>query len=279
MDILPRDCWNVILSYVLDHTQLVLSFTSKLLHSYIIHDKQKISTRDVAGKGYLNLLLWLDSLKYKISNCVPHNAAMYGHLHILEWITTKKKYTLGRDVMEIAATHGHLHILEWYYQKKPDACQGIVRYAIENGHLHILKWAHKKNNITKKDAHDSAIRHDKYDIFAWLIENDIDCNTATCVDTIIIYNRSEFIICMLTNEKYIKCTGYVCQRCIWYDNVNILKWLREDDKYEITYGESKLALDLNRLNVIKYLYDKYDTYTQLVIRNKYSAEKFDNIIV
>jgi hypothetical protein len=68
-----------------------------------------------------------------------YNAALYGHLELLEWISAKDSIQLD-DLCSMAARNGHLHVLQFALSQDCPRDESTCANAAMNGHLETLQW-------------------------------------------------------------------------------------------------------------------------------------------
>jgi len=124
-------------------------------------------------KGNLHVLKWL----YRMDKGVHLNELKIWNLvftpDLAETIDRSSFHMLGK-ICSSAAMYGHLHILEWMIENHPDVWTiEPLMFAARYGHLNILKWAvdkkiYYKSRVLHPDLYVDAIIGGYLDILKWL---------------------------------------------------------------------------------------------------------------
>src|SRR5579872_5745392 len=150
---LPWDIQQILLQFLTEQCPISFIMLSHVNKSYHLLTtnlvfkcklpiKRQVECHEIASKGYLSVLKWAHSLKYKWNAQTCINAAHHGHLDVLKWARSKK-CKWSNEVCSQAALNGHLHIIKW---AKLNGCimgKDTLENAAQRGNLNILKWAHK----------------------------------------------------------------------------------------------------------------------------------------
>lgn len=107
----------------------------------------------------------LDSLFFK-------DCGYYGQLERLQWGLNGRyngvEFSLA---LEYAAKAGHLHILQWGSTKRLLRTLGLLStYAASGGHLHVLKWLAENECWFRMDTVEEAAREDHLETLKYLVE-------------------------------------------------------------------------------------------------------------
>jgi len=212
----------------------------------------------------------LDMCKYcNVGLSFAYNAAVYGHLHILEWL-----HTFGRfddNCVVAAANNGHLHILEWLHNNEYPIDQTDYTIAAQNGHLHIIEWLYQRSadvdfahlaaiighlpilqscNDISIDTCTTAAIHGHIDCLEWLIDNDCECDFEVC-DSAAQYGQCDVV-------KYLYSRGFRCQDGLALaaasGNLELVQWLY-DHNAPINGDEFECAASSGNIEMLDWLYD------------------------
>jgi hypothetical protein len=156
------DCWDMEL---VKHAHIPQSTT------VVFHDRAFHSW--CARNGHLGLLQWIELHVFQCTE-VCAEAAVGGHLHVLQWLVhmgCPMRYPLYPH----AAVSGNVEMLEWLKirehsripigKERPDACNIAVKY----GHLPALQWLDKNGFYMLDHLHDIAIQNDHLHVLQWLV--------------------------------------------------------------------------------------------------------------
>lgn len=125
----------------------------------------------VAEKGHLDILEYMYDKGCRLAIDVPYRAALYGHRHILWWLSTSEIYMDIQRVCETAASGGHLGILKIYYDPWKAQFSDVAVIAAERGYLDILLWMNERNYIgrlSKNKCITIAVERGHQHIVDWL---------------------------------------------------------------------------------------------------------------
>jgi hypothetical protein len=103
-----------------------------------------------ASVGYLEALQLIMSRGVEWHIDVCREAALQGHLNILEWMWKFEvhRHQWGPAIISYAAANGHLNVVKWL--RTTANCEWDYRTcynAARGGHLEVLKWAHANGAI------------------------------------------------------------------------------------------------------------------------------------
>eukprot|EP00594_Rhizosolenia_setigera_P006679 CAMPEP_0178952800 /NCGR_PEP_ID=MMETSP0789-20121207/8053_1 /TAXON_ID=3005 /ORGANISM="Rhizosolenia setigera, Strain CCMP 1694" /LENGTH=228 /DNA_ID=CAMNT_0020633965 /DNA_START=299 /DNA_END=985 /DNA_ORIENTATION=- len=111
-----------------------------------------------AGGGKMNVLNWFETKEFDIDKeWCARLAALYGQLHIIQWLKEEKGFELFRE-MYIHAIEGggHLNVMKWL--REQEGCpfhEWTFSLAVEEGNLDILQWLHDEGcPWPDRSAHD-----------------------------------------------------------------------------------------------------------------------------
>ncbi len=102
----------------------------------------KISVKDAAICGYLNVITYHHEKDHFFPTNVIAWAASNGHLEVVQWLhenRCEEGYTTY--AMNWAAAKGHLEVAKWLHENRHEGCTINVRHvAIVNGHEDVVQW-------------------------------------------------------------------------------------------------------------------------------------------
>ena len=117
----------------------------------------------------------------KISSPLLDAAAEYGHLHIIQWLSSKRCCPrLDTFVSGAAAKGGHLDVLMWLKANGCPCDEWTCGCAAQEGHLTILKWLRENGCLLNESVYASAAFGGHIDILVWLRENGCPCDEVAC---------------------------------------------------------------------------------------------------
>lgn len=183
-----------------------------------------------AKKGRLKVLKWM--YKKKLLSIDPllgsyksvdlcSNAALGGHIHVLQWLH-KKGYQWDEQTCHNAATNGNLELLKWARENDCPWNEETSLYAANGGHLKILEWLHENGCALHPDICCEAVKHKHYEILKWGYEKGCKLNSEICM---CIARKGDV-------EMLIWIIDHGCQ----IDRKNVAKRLENDYKKAIDYG-------------------------------------------
>jgi len=124
-----------------------------------------------ALRGHLAVLEWIQANTSQEGNVDAMDAAAgEGHLEVVKWLHTNRSEGCSYYAMNSAAYNGHLEVLKWLHANRTEGCSSRAMYnAAEHGHLHVVKWlyAHCPESRTHL-AIDRAVRSGHTRIVCWL---------------------------------------------------------------------------------------------------------------
>jgi hypothetical protein len=96
-----------------------------------------------AGEGHLNILKWFyTSRKYEYcSHYGVEWAAMNGHLNVIKWLHENTYTEFTQEVMDLAIDHGHINIAKWLHANRSEGCSTTAMVnAVKNNDIDTLEW-------------------------------------------------------------------------------------------------------------------------------------------
>lgn len=150
--------------------------------------------------------------------------ASNGHLDIVKWPISKGINTVSSNAIDLAASNGHFYIVRWLHQNTEIKCSSKgVDEAILNGFYHIADWLMKVRNISYSNSvMKIAAEIGRFDIVRW------------------VYRRS-----------CVEIAPEIFNYAIDHNSLYFFQIRRI-----ITDGFMFRAVMCNRLDIIKYLYQK-----------------------
>lgn len=97
--------------------------------------------------GRLAVLQWLrreqQCARSWRTDLVLRNAAIGGHLSVLQYVSAELPHEWSPDVLRFAASNHHQHIMQWIYDARLDAdVSGAMAVVAQNRRLDALAWLH-----------------------------------------------------------------------------------------------------------------------------------------
>jgi len=224
VSILPRELREEIVEYCSLFSFVLEKSGLFLVTKNISKRSRKNLVFFAAREGYLSLLKWCrNNNNYCGHEIVSENAAMGGHLHVLQWLYENKLCYMS-IIPSAAAKEGHLHVLKWakdhgYTSFTPHVCER----AAYGGHLEIIKWLWINNCRWTESVSFSAARNGHLDILKW--EKDNGCITWNpgLYDSASCGGHLEIIKWL--RENGCPWSTWSCSEAIVYDNLHVLQWL------------------------------------------------------
>lgn len=120
--------------------------------------------RTAAKAGLLNVLIWWRT-KYMpngpdVAAIVLHNAAVNGHLHVIQWLFEVDGHARSIDKMSIPVICSHPEVAYWMHEHQRHVTLSIhLDEAARRGDLEFLKWVKAqgyKFNVSRKSIENAA---------------------------------------------------------------------------------------------------------------------------
>ncbi len=135
------------------------------------HNKSALVCADAALGGHLEILQWLRANDYPWAENTCSSAAEGGHLEILKWARTNG-CRWNYVTCLFAAEYGHLDILIWARSgASGEICdwnENVCELAAENGHFEVLKWARANGCPIYEEIYENAANGGNLEILQWL---------------------------------------------------------------------------------------------------------------
>jgi len=147
--------------------QILRNVNSRFFHLFPSH-KLKMS---YLIKWYLSPSIekWLGDNGLKFNNLM-YNAALGGHLEIIQWLTQKPPYWIDCTGPDCTV---QLEIIKWWRSQIPYPPWNrlVCAYAAKGGHLEVLKWLRAQNPPCPWDKNricEEAALNGNIEILDWL---------------------------------------------------------------------------------------------------------------
>lgn len=170
MDHLPNEMIYYIL-YFCDPIpcRFVCRLWRELLCSESVKMKIQNYIETLAEKGYLNLMKWAELNGAPWTGYICVNAALGGHISVLEWIWEMKKWTdLSQSICAAAAQNGHLEVLKWLLSKEILCDEDVFAAAAWGGHIKVMEWLRSEGVSWDKRACSRAAKKGHLEALRWL---------------------------------------------------------------------------------------------------------------
>jgi len=200
--------------YLDDHDRFFLMTSLGTVRNGIDVDQTFINV--IAGRGYLDLLKWLEMtycyvLKMRDEaaiiaaanghiNVLEHCWISYswsgyrstlaaiknGHLDVLKWLENTKivNWTTGFSATytETATLNNRFEILQWLRARKCPVSRGTFQNAIISGNLEMIKWMYEQSLFYDGCTMASAAITERLDILQWAHSVDLLNDVEECLD-------------------------------------------------------------------------------------------------
>ena len=179
------------------------------------------------------MLKWLRENNCPWNEWTCSSAAANGQLNVLKWLK-ENGCPWNEWTCSSAAANGQLNVLKWLKENGCPWNEWICSEAAVNGHLEVLKWATQNGCPTYELQFviDRIVSSGYLHILKWLCETRIFDN----------HNKKS-----------------IYENSIINGQIEILHWLLDDDKYqisEIPIYSIDTAIRNNHLHVIKFLHER-----------------------
>lgn len=220
----------VIMMYVCKQTKKA---SVKILETDRVSLQYVVLTDLAAQAGYLSVVQWLCSLKYKFrpSACVA--AARGGHSTILEWLRVKGCKEDYRT-HEMAAKYGHFELLHQAHFKN-QVNPRICAYAAIHGKIDVIEWLHSNGYTWDYGTVYQAAKYGHMELLQWLNSH---CDYPSIYFTTAPIGaakggHSEILLWLLTKSVYSQvahCNSEytnICEQAAKHNRLEILKIIKE----------------------------------------------------
>jgi hypothetical protein len=173
--------WNLIL-FQLACAIGNLKILNYFKEDFILFLKSSRSSHYAALRGHLHVLEWLSSLPVEVQkfNYITTSfAALGGHRNIIEWLLLKG-VRLDRSICSFVAESGNFELLVWLIEEKKCYvnAEAIFPNAIDSGNLDMVKWIYSKFKPNIYSYHAvCAANHGHIHILEWLFSPEIKCDS------------------------------------------------------------------------------------------------------
>jgi hypothetical protein len=271
---LPNDVHNIIFSLLDEPSLLMLKHTNNMFRS-MIGDKLRVSSIEIAEKGYIHILQYVISIGCPISKWTIAYAAKEGHLNIIKflkligytsykwalifsagefkndvfkWINNnnRRKYTLY--VETIAHYVGNTEIISLLKNGcvRAKGCRDLCETAARKNNPRLLKWLFDKKVKGGRICY-YASKNNNLELLKYARENNCSWDSHT-TNNALKNNNLEML-------KYAVDNGCLCESLAYYaslnNNLEMLKYAVEkgfDLSLDVTYN----AATNNNLEMLKY---------------------------
>lgn len=229
--------------------------------------------------GHLKILKWInnkcDFKKIKKKCKYPCADAAYGgHIHVLVWFK-EQGFNFNREI--------DMGYYQWCKQNRMNCehkTDTIMYYATRSGRLDIMKWIIQnwtnKKSIVHEDLFmkllETASQFGHLHIIKWIIEDEYVSVTSLQkeeyfgIKSQILYGA----VCKgyLDILKYFKNIGHfydtfsspytlksICEKAASGGHINVIKWIVEENGYELSPDISKKAAEKKHFECLKWLVD------------------------
>lgn len=242
-----------------------------------------------AEKGHIEILIWALQNGAPPSPHMFNNAAINGHLHIVQWLHVNRNeypyrdhYTLyvHGNFQEIpistkVANRGYLHILQWLEKHKYIIGGMSYSAAASGGHLHILEWLNTNNYAPTGDPSASAARNNNPEIMQWLYGHGIVITT-DAIETAVMYGNLKVAQWIHNNISitYIN-KSRLAITAAEHGYLEILQWLLENG-CPWTDRISAVALDYRKYHILDWTSVNHPLSSGLILQ-AYGTRSYPSI--
>ncbi len=214
-------------------------------------------------KGYLAGLQFVLACipEYRRTPVIWNNgalwAAQYGHLTILEWLSTTCPSGFSTTgLMERAALFGHLSVVIWIHENVFESCStGAMDNAARHGHLDILQWLHEhRSEGCSTDAMDAAAGNGHLNVVRWLHDNRTEGCTKQAMDHAVVSGHLG-VVRWLHEHRTEGCTDDVMTLAAEAGELGVLVWLTENRSEKCTMRTVAIAAHKGHRDVVQWLED------------------------
>ena len=194
---------------------------------FVGHERFRFYAKDLMKEaikvGCLDIIVELEYYVY----ASMEEAAIYGHIHILDYL--KEKGTIPTTAaIDNAAANGHLTAVKWLDEHCEVGCTGAaIIAAAEHGYFNIVEWLYmNKNSCREKniiiDSLSMAALNGHLQIISWLVDK---CN-CVCEDTLIAASEGGKlqIVNYLLNVKGNIISKFALYAAVKNEHYDLLLW-------------------------------------------------------
>lgn len=151
--------------------------------------------------------------------------AIYGQLHILQWLQSAGyKLPWSTDLCAITAMHGHFEMLKWLKLQGCPWSERTCESAAKSGHLEILKWARAQGCPWNVRTCCMAAKNGRLEILKWSRENECPWDASTCFSAA----ENGFLnVLKWAREQGCPWDERTCRYAAYKGQLDVLRWARE----------------------------------------------------
>lgn len=250
--------------------------------------KTKVSTHTeriaeiAVGYGYFAIIKWLHKINADFTIDVLDTAAKSGNIELVEWLFKNRTEGCSYYAIDKAAGYGHLDMVKLLHKKYYIKCSSNAIYnACENGHFEVVKWLYEHDHVHSECAMEISINKGYIEIFKWLyarnykpteytlnyaaMGNDLDnvrylCEELKleCTEDTLFYIEEYNILEYLCKKFPEKITDKIVNIIASRGYLELLNWIMENHKKEITNNAIDHAVYNKKYDIVKYLYKEYN---------------------
>jgi hypothetical protein len=211
---------------------------------------------DFSDDGHFNPPDVLSARRYVPWNYkIYENAALHGHLPIIEWALSKEKSPPQVGSMcSQAALNGHLHVLKWALSKNFAWDTSTASNAAKNGHLEILKWLHINGCRLNASACAKAAKNGHLLTLQWLRTNNCPWDDSTLFQ-VARFGHEEVAIWAQAQGCPLFSMDDLCDAVAEYGDLNMLKLAHSVLGFPLSSGIFWNAVFSGHLNILKWLHE------------------------
>lgn len=158
-------------------------------------------------------------------NQVCDLAIKYGSINVLEKIETLDKTNPTQYHAIKACQYGHLHVLQWFTQRKKLSNNMNIDIIIKNGYLHIILWLHAHNYINELTPHHAVIaaKNNHINILDWLQAQGI----LPSPNAVILAEKNGALQSLIwLAQRNILPNQIIADNAALHDHIPVLEWLQ-----------------------------------------------------
>jgi hypothetical protein len=141
MDLLPDEVIKLIIKLLPISGQLCWHHVAKRYKLAFFKQTKEQIMLDAINHGYLDIMLYFETVDYMIPTEICTLAARAGQLTVLQWARQQKYFWNELTCMQAAI--GHLEVLQWARKQGCPWDEITCAVAAYGGYLEVLKWARK----------------------------------------------------------------------------------------------------------------------------------------
>ncbi|KAL2919053.1 hypothetical protein HK105_201323 [Polyrhizophydium stewartii] len=160
------------------------------------------------------------------SPVIMEEAASYGHIDIVEWMSANRREGCTSDAMDGAAANGHLRMVRWLHSNRSE---GFTTQAMDgaaaNGHVEVVAFLHEHRvEGCTRDAMDMAARGGHLEVVQYLHANRTEGCTHRAMDW--AAGRGHLAtVAWLHENRSEGCTTEAMDAAALWGHVHVLEWL------------------------------------------------------